>query len=300
MDILGQELAARLLKDARDNSRLPKTLHLHYRGGRGGATVERAKSCPVPRGIAKILTNEALQGGADVKEATRDKEAGNEMRVLGITEGGNGQITRHQEAGEEGLRAEMRNTSERVAIQDATPVSASNKEGHSQVLRKSDVDVEAQLRRLLASVGLALLCGKEEALRLMREASPEAAQGLSRGLKPPRKLHAESVATEQPQHSAEAIDGYKAEMDSGERGQGGYNGRHEGAEEVRDVAAVVLDRMQDGREQREQDESKSESRRSGTGLRPEWLPLMRLALSATGFEPLEAKVRYTQSDMNNC
>ena len=186
MDILGQELAARLLKDARENSRLPKTLHLQFRGGKGQAIVERAKSSPVTRGVAKILTNVALERGADLQDGA-----------------GRGSVRQNAEEGE-------------------TPKPFKQGEG--------DGGEEQELRRLLGSVGMSLLLGGG--------------------------------------------------------GREGKKGRT--AEDVRSREGGVPNAREENegnKEEREEEEAED------SAVRHDWMPLMRLALSATGFERMEAKVR---------
>ena len=206
MDILGQELAARLLKDARENSRLPKTLHLQFRGGKGHAVVDRAKSCPVTRSVAKILTNVALRGGTDQQDGARSNT------------GQNGQESLRQ--GEVG-------------------------EGEQQ-----------ELRSLLSSVGMSLLLGgfgKEGRKGGTREDVKESDK---------RGGRSEGIEIEGIEH---AQVGGASELDNKE---GGVNA---------------------GREEKEWREEEGDQRDESSS-RHDWMPLMRLALSATGFERMEAKV----------
>ncbi|CAI6006321.1 unnamed protein product [Closterium sp. NIES-65] len=123
--ILAQELSLRMLKDAKDNKRRPRSLHLHYRGGSdggggsggwgGGGGGEKSRSCGMPRDIERVIEGFVdrwcREGGKAEGEVRQDvKEEGTEEGREEEREegeiGGRGEIVERAEEGKIGGREE--------------------------------------------------------------------------------------------------------------------------------------------------------------------------------------------------
>ncbi|CAI5491607.1 unnamed protein product [Closterium sp. Naga37s-1] len=126
MTILAQELSLRMLKDAKDNKRRPRSLHLHYRGGSdggggsggwgGGGGGEKSRSCGMPRDIERVIEGFVdrwcREGGKEGGEERRDlreegreegrEEEREEGKIGGREEGVEQAEERREKLGEEG------------------------------------------------------------------------------------------------------------------------------------------------------------------------------------------------------
>ncbi|CAI7888054.1 unnamed protein product [Closterium sp. NIES-53] len=136
MTILAQELSLRMLKDAKDNKRRPRSLHLHYRGGSdggggsggwgGGGGGEKSRSCGMPRDIERVIEGFVdrwcREGGKEGGEERRDlreegrEEEREEGKIGGREEGVEQAEERREKLGEEGsaLQREARGKEEGV------------------------------------------------------------------------------------------------------------------------------------------------------------------------------------------
>ncbi|CAI5527584.1 unnamed protein product [Closterium sp. Naga37s-1] len=121
MTILAQELSLRMLKDAKDNKRRPRSLHLHYRGGSdggggsggwgGGGGGEKSRSCGMPRDIERVIEGFVdrwcREGGKEQAEERQDvvREEG---RVEGRMAGREEELEQGREDGREEGKEESR------------------------------------------------------------------------------------------------------------------------------------------------------------------------------------------------